>query len=142
VVLPIGAPAGIPGDSTDGRAAEARVEVAADPEARERGLMGRDVLPPDTGMLFAYSDDRRLGFWMKNCRNPLAAAFMDREGRILKIEEMAPGAGIPDGDLPRYSSGGGARFVLEMEGGWFARKGIRPGDRADLSAALRGVEAR
>ncbi len=139
VVLPAGAP---PGERAAGEGAEARVEVAATPAAREHGLMGRDVLPPDTGMLFAFPEDRSLGFWMKNCRSPLAAAFMDREGLILNIQEMAPGDGIPDGDLPRYASRGQARFVLEMEGGWFARKGIRPGDRADLSAALRGVEAR
>lgn len=142
VVLPAGAPAPAPGDPAGGRTAVARVEVAADPASREHGLMGRDILPPDTGMLFAYGGDRSLGFWMKNCRSPLAAAFMDREGRILNIEEMAPGDGLPEEDLPRYFSRGAARYVLEMEGGWFARKGIRPGDRADLSAALRGVEAR
>lgn len=136
VVIPAGAP--LP----EGARAVARVEVSADPAARERGLMGRDVLPPDSGMLFVYPDDRDLAFWMKNCRSPLAAAFLDREGKVLNVREMAPGAGVPDDDLPRYGSAGPARYVLEMEGGWFARKGIGPGDRVDLSAALRGVAAR
>jgi uncharacterized membrane protein (UPF0127 family) len=135
-VVPLGAP------SVPDAARTARVEVAATPEAREKGLMFRDDLPEDTGMLFAYPDDRPLAFWMKNCRNPLSAAFMDREGLVLNVEEMAPGAGLPEADLPRYASKGSARYVLEMEGGWFARWGIRPGDRVDLSAALRGVEAR
>lgn len=125
-----------------GSAAVARAEVAATREQRERGLMGRDRLPEDTGMLFAYPEDRLLGFWMKNCGLPLAAAFLDRDGRILNIEEMAPGAGVPEADLPRHASKGEARYVLEMEGGWFARKGIRAGDRVDLAPALRGVEPR
>jgi uncharacterized membrane protein (UPF0127 family) len=125
-----------------GRDAAARVEVAATHEARERGLMFRDLLPPDRGMLFVYPEDRPLGFWMKNCSHPLSAAFMDRDGRVLNIEEMAPGDGVPDDLLPRYRSAGDARFVLEMEAGWFKRKGVRPGDRADLAAALLGVEPR
>jgi len=125
-----------------GRDASARVEVAATQEARERGLMFRDPLPPDQGMLFVYPDDRPLGFWMKNCRIPLSAAFMDRDGRVLNIEEMAPGDGVKDDALPRYHSLGDARFVLEMEAGWFARKGVRPGDRADLGPALEGVTPR
>ena len=129
-------------EAPPGAAAVARVEVVSTPRDRERGLMGRDALPPDTGMLFVYPGDRRLRFWMKDCRGPLSAAFMDREGRILNVAEMAPGAGIPDEELPYYASEGEARFVLEMEGGWFARKGIGPGHRADLSAALRGVEVR
>ncbi len=120
----------------------ALAEVSATPEAREKGLMGRDTLPRDSGMLFVYPEDRPLGFWMKNCRSPLAAAFIDRGGLILNIEEMAPGTGIPDGSLPRYSSRGDARFVLEMEAGWFSRKGIRSGDRADLTTVLQGVEPR
>ena len=139
---PAAPPAGLPRVSFPSRGAEAEVEVADTLEERERGLMFRDFLPPDRGMLFAYPDDRALGFWMKNCRLPLAAAFMDREGRILNIEEMAPGEGVEDEDLRRYHSAGDARYVLEMESGWFARKGIRAGDRADLGPALRGVEPR
>lgn len=132
----------LPSVAFEGRDAVARVEVAATVEERERGLMFRDFLPPDQGMLFAYPSDREVGFWMKNCRVPLAAAFMDWEGRILNIEEMAPGAGVPEDDLKRHHSAGEARFVLEMESGWFARKGIRAGDRASLGEALRGVSPR
>ncbi len=119
-----------------------RVEIAADPESRSRGLMGRDLLHPDAGMLFVYPEDRELHYWMRGCRIPLAAAFLDAGGRILNVAEMPPGAGIPDGDLRYYDSRGRARFVLEMEGGWFARKGIGPGDLVDLAPALRGVVPR
>jgi len=114
------------------------VEVAADPDAWARGLMDRTVLPEDTGMLFAYPTDAPRSFWMKNCALPLSAAFLDASGTILNIREMAPGAGVPDDRLPFYDSLGPARYVLEMEAGWFAARGIRPGDRVDLAAALQG----
>lgn len=121
---------------------EARVEIAADPAARERGLMGRTSLPPDGGMLFVYPGEDERHFWMKDCHIPLAAAFMDGTGRILNIEEMTPGAGLPGEELRTWDSAGPARFVLEMEGGWFARRGIGAGDRVDLEGALRGLEVR
>jgi uncharacterized membrane protein (UPF0127 family) len=120
----------------------ARAEVASTPDARERGLMFRSLLAEDSGMLFAYPADRPLSFWMKNCRIPLSVAFLDASGRVLEVLEMAPGEGLPEASLPRYESPGPARYALEMEAGWFARKGVRPGDRADLSAVLRGVEPR
>jgi hypothetical protein len=135
-VLPLGAP------REPGEGVAARVEIAATPATRERGLTGREGLPRDTGMLFVYPDDRAIAFWMKGCPDALDAAFLDREGRILNIHSMAPGSGVPDEDLPRYASAGPARYVLEMETGWFARRGIRAGHRADLREALRGVEAR
>ena len=136
VLLPAGAPSsgrGLP---------EARVEIAADPEARARGLMGRSFLRPDEGMLFVYPADGERHFWMKDCAFPLAAAFLDGTGRILNIEEMAPGAGRPEEELRTWDSAGPARYVLEMEGGWFLRRGVGAGDRVDLEAALRGVVAR
>lgn len=120
----------------------ARVEVAADPASRERGLMGRDVLLPDSGMLFAYPEERDLHYWMKDCPLPLSAAFLDREGRILNIVEMEAGAGVPDRDLPYYDSRGKAKYVLEMDRRWFAEKGLRPGDLVDVAPALEGVVPR
>jgi uncharacterized membrane protein (UPF0127 family) len=106
------------------------------------GLLHRSALATDTGMLFAYPDDAPRAFWMKDTRIPLAAAFLDAEGRILNIQEMSPATGIPGADLRTYPSRGPARVVLEMESGWFARKGIREGDRVDLGAAMRGVAPR
>jgi uncharacterized membrane protein (UPF0127 family) len=135
-LLPLGAP------PVAGEGVVARVEIAATPEARERGLMGRADLPRDTGMLFVYPGDRELAFWMKDCPVALDAAYLDGEGRILNVHSMAPAVGVPDGDLPRYPSAGPARYVLEMESGWFARRGLGKGDRADLREALRGVVAR
>ena len=136
VVIPPG------GAAPGGGAVVVRAEISSTPAARARGLMERGPLPADSGMLFVYPEDRPLTFWMKDCPLPLSAAFLDASGRILAIEEMAPGAGVPDENLPRYGPAQPARFVLEMEAGWFARKGIGPGDTADLSAAIRGVVPR
>ncbi|HEU4394815.1 MAG TPA: DUF192 domain-containing protein [Planctomycetota bacterium] len=136
VVVPSG------GASPGGALAVARVEIAADPESRTLGLMHRTALAEDSGMLFVYRDDAERSFWMKGTRIPLAAAFLDASGTILNIEEMKPPAGEGPDEARTWSSRGPARFVLEMDAGWFAAKGIRPGDRADLSAALRGVVPR
>lgn len=106
-----------------------RVELALDPTARAQGLMGRTGLEPDSGMLFAYADERPRSFWMKNVPIPLSIAFASSTGRIFRILEMAPGVGVADGDLPRYRSGEGATYALEMEGGWYDAQGIRVGDR-------------
>jgi len=134
----------LPADAAapEGGTPTARVEIAADPAARSRGLMGRTALFPDAGMLFVYPDDAPRSFWMKDTPIPLAAAFLDASGRILRIVEMAPGAGLPPEEVRTYPSGAPARYVLEMESGWFARKGIREGDLADVGAAVRGVKAR
>ena len=140
IVVPVGGP-GVPGDPPGARAV-ARVEIAADPETRTLGLMHRTALAEDSGMLFVYGEDAERAFWMKDTRIPLAAAFLDAGGTILNIEEMRPPAGEGPGEVRTWSSRGPARFVLEMDAGWFAAKGIRPGDRADLSAALRGVVPR
>lgn len=118
------------------------VEVAADPEARERGLMGRLELAEDCGMLFVYPEARRRQFWMKDCYIPLSAAFLDDGARVLRVVEMAPGAGVAPERLPRFDSGGPARYVLEMGPGWFSRRGIVPGTVLDLEPALKGVVAR
>jgi len=120
----------------------ARVEVASTPEARERGLMNRASLAEDTGMLFAYPDERPRRFWMKNCRIALSAAFLDGNGRIVRVVEMEPGEGRPDADIPLHESGAPARYVLEMAAGWFRAAGIREGDLVDVVPALGGVVPR
>jgi len=104
--------------------------------------MGRDALPVDEGMLFAYPADGERHFWMKDCAHPLSVAFLDASGRILNVEEMEPGAGRPEEELRTWDSAGPARYALEMEGGWFRRRGLGPGDRVDLEAVLRGVVPR
>lgn len=98
-------------------------EVAANDEHRSTGLMHRFSLPPDHGMLFVFESVRPLSFWMRNTYIPLSIAFIDAQGRILNIEDMAPQ------DERSTWSAGPALYALEMKKGWFAQKGIKAGDR-------------
>jgi len=102
-----------------------RAEVAVTDETRETGLMNRFSLGPDSGMLFVFSEPQPLSFWMKNTYVPLSIAFIDAEGRILNIEDMAP---LTQGT---HLSRGLALYALEMKKGWFAAHDIGPGDRVE-----------
>jgi uncharacterized membrane protein (UPF0127 family) len=96
-------------------------EIAATDETRQIGLMHRFSLPPDHGMLFVHDAPRMLSFWMRNTYIPLSIAFIDANGRIINIEDMAP-------QVERTTwSAGPALYALEMKKGWFAQKGIGPG---------------
>ena len=97
-------------------------EVADDPSKRAFGLMFRDVLPPDSGMVFVYPSARMLSFWMRNTCLPLSIAYLDASGRIVSISDMTPL--VEQG----VSSGAPALYALEMEQGWFVRKGVSVGD--------------
>lgn len=98
------------------------VEVASTPQARETGLMNRFSLQQDHGMLFVFEAPQPLAFWMKNTYIPLSVAFVDRNGRITNIEDMRPQ------DESTHWSNGAALYAIEMRQGWFAAKGIAPGD--------------
>lgn len=99
----------------------ATAEVAANDAHRSTGLMYRFSLPPDQGMLFVFDAVRPLSFWMRNTYIPLSIAFIDADGRILNIEDMAPK------DERSTWSAGPALYALEMKKGWFAEKGIAAG---------------
>jgi uncharacterized protein len=103
-------------------------EVAATPQSRQTGLMNRNAMAPQHGMVFVFTEDERHCMWMKNTLIPLSVAFLDREGRILNIEDMQPHT------ENNHCAARPARYALEMNMGWFAAKGIKPGD------SLRGVD--
>jgi hypothetical protein len=98
-------------------------EIADTPALRERGLMGRDSLPENHGMLFVYPDERQLSFWMRNTPLALDIAFVDGSGTIINIETMQP-----NDDENTFSSSP-AMYALEMEAGWFEANGVEPGAR-------------
>ena len=102
------------------------VEVANTPDKIARGLMYRDSLPRDEGMLFVYPVEQILSFWMRNTRIPLDIAFIQDDGTIAQIARMEP--------LSRRScqSGRRARFALEMNRGWFEANGVEVGDRVEI----------
>lgn len=98
------------------------VELADEPAERQQGLMFRESLAEDQGMLFAYPEERILGFWMKNTLIPLDIAYINREGRIVDIKRMEPQS------TQTHNSAAPAMYALEMNQGWFEANGIRVGD--------------
>jgi uncharacterized membrane protein (UPF0127 family) len=100
-----------------------QAEIATTYAARQQGLMHRDALPADTGMLFVYKDETVRRFWMKDTRIPLSIAFANRHGEIVRIEDMAPF------DTHSVTSLVPATYALEMTRGWFAEHGVEKGDK-------------
>ena len=102
-------------------------QVAQTPDQRSTGLMFRTSMGANEGMLFAFEQAGQQCFWMKNTLLPLSVAFVADDGSIVNIDEMKPQT------LDSHCSTKPVRFVLEMNQGWFAKRGIRPG------AKLRGA---
>jgi uncharacterized membrane protein (UPF0127 family) len=101
------------------------VEIADSPAERERGLMFRESLAPDRGMLFDFQRTQpELAFWMKNTLIPLDIIYIRADGTVLSIARNA----TPLSEVP-IPSGGPALGVLEIAGGRAAEIGLRPGDR-------------
>ncbi len=98
-------------------------EVAANQANRQRGLMMRERMATNHGMLFVFPQTERHCMWMRNTLLPLSVAFLDDQGRILNIEDMQPQT------ENNHCAVAPARFALEMNRGWFAGKGIKPGQR-------------
>jgi uncharacterized membrane protein (UPF0127 family) len=98
-----------------------RAEVAATQNAREQGLMHREALPENEGMLFVFPDSGTYSLWMANTTIPLSAAFIDRSGVILDIVTMTPQESVI------HTSPEGTHYALEMNAGWFQKRGIKPG---------------
>lgn len=116
----------------DGRRVRLEVEIAQTPEARAHGLMYRRHLDEHAGMLFVFDEDARWGFWMKNTFIPLSIGFLDRTWRLLEILDMAVAADPTQGPWPVYEPSRPYRYALEVNQGYFARRGIAPGARAEL----------
>jgi len=98
------------------------VEVADDPYERSRGLMFRDTLPENRGMLFVFPYPQRLSFWMKNTRIPLSIAYIDDRWVIREMYDLEPY------DERAVVSKHPAMYALEVPKGWFERHGVRVGD--------------
>jgi uncharacterized membrane protein (UPF0127 family) len=125
---------------------EARVELPLTSDECRRGLMFRPRMSADDGMLF--DNDREapgLSAWMKNTLIPLDIAFFQEDGTLVNVNETETAADPRSGPWSLSSAAGPARFALEMNLGWFKRKGlvnaegrVKPGTRAEFPAELRG----
>ena len=108
-----------------------RVEVARTEEEKSQGLMFRDKLGPDEGMLFIYEREDFLSFWMKNTPLRLSIAFLDQRGKIVDIQDMEPF------NLRTHTSARPALFALEMNQGWFKKNGVKVGDVVQMPLSLK-----
>ena len=99
-----------------------KVRVALTESERANGLMGAPSLGEDEGMLFVFEEAGIQCFWMKNTLIPLSIAFLDESGKIINLDEMKPQS------LESHCSKKPVRFVLEMNTGWFTKRGFKAGD--------------
>ena len=105
------------------------VEIADTPEKQERGLMFRDHLGDDEGMLFVFKNEETRFFWMKNTMIDLSIGFFDKNGTLVDVQEMKTGKNIADSDLPSYASSQPAKYALEMTKGWFDKNKVKLGSK-------------
>ena len=106
------------------------VEVANTDPSREMGLMYRDSMPADHGMIFVFPDEEKLNFWMKNTRIPLDIAYLDAVGKVVSVKSMKPYdlSGVPS-DFP-------AKFAIELNQGAAAEAGLHTGDVVEIPADI------
>lgn len=102
------------------------VEVADDDAERARGLMFREELPADRGMLFLHEREEPQAYWMKNTKIPLDILYFDSQRRLVSQQRDVPPCSLGDG-CPPYPSTGPARYVLELNAGQAARIGLQDG---------------
>ena len=105
-----------------------RAEVADSMGTRMQGLMHRKSMPQGAGMVFVFDESATHCMWMKNTLIPLSVAFIDETGAIINIADMQPHS------EQSHCATRPARYALEMNKGWFAQRGIKPGAR------FRGLE--
>ena len=98
-------------------------QVAADNDTRAIGLMHRREMPINEGMLFIFEQPDRYCFWMKNTLIPLSAAFIDDAGAVVNVADMTPQS------TQTHCAEKPVRYVLEINSGWFAKRGFGTGTR-------------
>jgi len=122
------APAELPEIALSVNGHKLTAEVASTEPARSQGLMHRRILPENRGMLFVFTDVSRHAMWMMNTNIPLSVAFLDERGVILNIADMKPHT------QDTHAAAKPAKYALEMNRGWFEKRGIRAG------AKIEGIE--
>jgi uncharacterized membrane protein (UPF0127 family) len=103
------------------------VEIADTQEEQALGLMFRDSMPADEGMLFIFPNEAPRSFWMKNTRIPLDIMYFDKELKMVSISANTPPCRVSR--CPSYPSTGPAMYVLELNAGKALELGVGPGDQ-------------
>jgi uncharacterized protein len=116
-------------------------EVADTTEKRAKGLMFRDSLSKDQGMLFTFEVPQAWTFWMKNTKIPLDIIWMDRNKRIVHVERNVPGCARKDDGCPQYQPNENALYVLEIAAGQSEALQLQRGVKLKFDLSVSGSEA-
>ena len=109
-------------------------QIAVTPEELSQGLMFRNNLDKNHGMLFAFDYPKRVSFWMKNVPIPLDIGYFDSNGRLIEIHSL-----YPYDENPVFSKSHNIQYALEMNHGWYHRNEIKTGSYMNLEKALKYV---
>jgi uncharacterized membrane protein (UPF0127 family) len=110
------------------------LEIANDTLEREKGLMRRDSMPADHGMIFVFAGEERLGFYMKNTRIPLDIIFLNANGVVVSIKQMRPY------DVSTTYTDAPAKWAIELNQGQAAASGVKVGDQLTIPETARVAE--
>jgi len=102
------------------------IEVARTPKEHEIGLMKRDSMPENHGMIFVFEEEKPLQFWMKDTRIPLDIMYLDAKGKVVSVAQMQPY------DLTGISSEVDAEYAIELNAGMIKKLGIKSGDVIEI----------
>jgi len=114
-----------------------QMQLAVRADEQEKGLMFRQSMGADEGMLFVFGVPQQMGFWMRNTLIPLDIGYFDSSGELKEIYPM-----YPRDERTVSSHGRNLQFCLEMNQGWFKQNGVRPGAKLDLKAVADAIRAR
>ncbi|MGC9449822.1 MAG: DUF192 domain-containing protein [Oceanipulchritudo sp.] len=112
-------------------------QFALTPAEQQKGLMHREELGKNRGMLFPYKSPRRMSFWMANTPLPLDIGFFDNRGMLLEIHRL-----VPYDTSQVVSRSREAQYALEMNSGWFAANRLFPGVKLDKRLLAEALERR
>lgn len=114
-----------------------QLQIAALPSETQKGLMFREAMGPDEGMLFIFPAPQPMGFYMRNTILPLDIGYFDAAGELKEIYPM-----YPHDERTVASHSRSIQFCLEMNQGWFKQSTVKPGARLDLNAVAAALKAR
>ncbi len=117
--------------------ARIKAQLAVKDSEMKRGLMYRESMGSDRGMLFVYEQEGQIGFWMRNTFIPLDIGFFDADGVLREIRRM-----YPHDETSVRSKDGNIQFALETNAGWHRENGVGPGAKMDLQAVSEALRAR
>lgn len=115
---------------------ELQLQLALKPEEQQKGLMYRESLDNDHGMLFLFDRPDKRGFWMRNTRIPLDIGYFDSSGQLLEIHKL-----FPYDETAVNSRSREVLIAVETNRGWYAANGIQVGDRIDMSSLAFALES-